>query len=242
VKTYRPLPDLDLARIGPLPRDQKRFQLQKMKLIPPPHSLQPVRKNCPDILSITTGLFDDSAVRTPWDKIKENIIRVSNNDKPHEANINVRVGEALYKFAEEHKIRGRYRDEFFPLSIGVSEKVTYWFKAVFAVDDIETVLFMDPRRDRLDYDGSRFVFSVIHERLSAYPDFRKTRLGILEANSFGKSSRRWVRFVTNEGVKLFTFDELDAMVRETYDLWREILEERDDELRRRSGGATGTLI
>ena len=48
---------------------------------------------------------------------------------------------------------------------------------------------------------------------------------------------------TDEGVELFGFDQLDQMVRETYDIWREVSEAREDEVRRKAaGGGHGPLF
>jgi len=44
----------------------------------------------------------------------------------------------------------------------------------------------------------------------------------------------------DDGETLFTFDELDVMVRETYQLWREVCEERTAETRRRGTGTGGS--
>ena len=48
---------------------------------------------------------------------------------------------------------------------------------------------------------------------------------------------------TDEAVVLFTFDELDEMVRETYALWHEVCAERTERMRNSasSGGAGGML-
>ena len=47
---------------------------------------------------------------------------------------------------------------------------------------------------------------------------------------------------TDEGVELFSLDEMEAMVATTYELWREVCEEREMEMRREAGGMRGSLI
>ncbi len=56
-------------------------------------------------------------------------------------------------------------------------------------------------------------------------------------------SQRPVKLSTDEDVELFDFDQLDQMVRETYDIWREINEARESEVRRKAaGGGHGPLF
>ena len=83
---------------------------------------------------------------------------------------------------------------------------------------------------------------MMHERIrAADPDFSEVTLGIVQFSLSEKGPRLPILF-TDEGVKLFTFDELDQMVRETYELWREVCEERAIEIRRRAGGNGGGFI
>jgi hypothetical protein len=234
----RPLPDTDVARLSPMSREEKRLALQRMKISRPPHTYHPLRNNASDIMNIGTGLLDAGS-RTPWSIIKENII--AEGTSASESNLNFRAGEALYAFAEEHKLRGR-RYDISPLPIGVSEKISYWFNAAIAVDGIATLLFMDPRQtEKLSADGRRFVFSAMHQRCLAYPDLVGIRFGVIQLAKRGGSSRA-VEFFTNEGIDLIDFATMDAMVRELYDMWRDILEEREEDARRRGGSTTGTLI
>jgi hypothetical protein len=41
---------------------------------------------------------------------------------------------------------------------------------------------------------------------------------------------------------LFTFDELDQMVRDTYEMWQDVCEQRAAETRRKAGGKSGGLV
>jgi hypothetical protein len=94
---------------------------------------------------------------------------------------------------------------------------------------------------RLTVDGRRFVFSVMHERIrAADPDFANVTLAIVQFSLSTKGPREPAIF-TDQGVELFTFDELDQMVRETYQLWMEVYEERAADVRRRGAGGGGLL-
>ena len=60
---------------------------------------------------------------------------------------------------------------------------------------------------------------------------------------FGDPSddRRAVRLHTDEGIELYSREELEQMVASTYAMWREVLEERERKARGRATG-TGPLI
>lgn len=75
MKTRR-LPDLDVARIAPLPRDQKRRQLEDMRLGRPPYSYDPMRRSILDIMNIEAGPLA-SVPRAPWSIIEAAIRRRS---------------------------------------------------------------------------------------------------------------------------------------------------------------------
>lgn len=76
----------------------------------------------------------------------------------------------------------------------------------------------------------------------ANPDFAEARLGILQFGDVVEDQRQ-VKFWTDTGIALYGFDELDQMVRETYDIWREVNEARESEVRRKAaGGGHGPLF
>lgn len=237
----RHLPDLDLARIAPLPSDQKRAALRQMKLGHPPYSYQPMRGSMLDILNVEAGPLG-VVPRAPWQSVADQISKGSRSAEEAEANL--AVAFALYGYASAESIAGR-RHEFFPLAIGVSEKVSFWLPAVIALNGGALVPFIDPRRTKkLPSEGRRFVFSVMHQRIrAADPDFAEVELGILQFGVSGENQRlRVPRLFTARDTVLFDFDAIDAMVRETYQIWREVLEERESETRRRGTGTTGPLI
>jgi hypothetical protein len=232
VKT-RLLPEIDLARIAPLPIEQKRRALEQLRLGHPPYSYAPVRQSLSDLLNVQAGLVG-TLPRTPWHKIAETIRRRAHTDAEQVANL--RVAEGLYAYADEQAVTGR-RHEIFPLSLGVGTKVVFWHPVVLTIEKRPLVPFFDPRRAKsLTVEGRRFVFSVMNERIrAADPDFAEVALGIVQFALSDKGPRAPSIF-TDESVKLFTFDELDQMVRETYELWREVCDERTADIRRRAGG------
>ncbi len=236
----RRLPEIDLARIAPLPADQKRRALEHFKLGHPTITYKPVRTRFADIFNVQPYMF--AAVdATAWPVLERLIRAKATSDDERDANLLVAKG--LHTFAQENALRSRSQP-FFPLSLSVGEKVEYWLPMVTALEGAPLVIFIDPRRGKsLTGEARRFVFSMMHEHIrAANPDFATARLGIVQ---FGEAveDQRPVKLSTDEGVELFGFDQLDQMVRETYDIWREVSEAREDEVRRKAaGGGHGPLF
>ncbi|PDT73352.1 hypothetical protein [Bradyrhizobium sp. C9] len=232
----RPLPETDLARIAPLSRDEKRRALQQMQFGRPPYSYAPVRATISDVLNIQSDLIGPMPA-TPWEKIEGTIRRKSKSDAEEQANLQVAAG--LFDFVQAREIVGR-RLDIFPLQLGIGTKVVFWQPVVLTFNERALIPFLDPRRAKgLTANGRRFVFSVMHERIrAADPDFADVTLAIVQFARSKNGPRTPVIF-TDEKIELFKFDELDQMVRETYELWTEILEGRTAETRRRSAGGGG---
>jgi hypothetical protein len=231
------LPEIDLACIAPLPPQQRRNALEALNLGFPPYSYAPVRASLSDILNIRAGMIG-ALPRPPWEKIKGTISKKCRKDTEQDANL--RVGEGLFDYVDEESVTGRYQ-EIYPLALGVGTKVTYWHQVVLAIDRRPIIPFFDPRRTKaLTIAGRRFVFSVMHERIrAADPDYSEVALSVVQFAVTAKGKRQPILHL-DDGVTLFTFDELDSMVRETYDLWREVCEERSAEARRTgTGGRSG---
>lgn len=235
----RPLPDLDLARIAPLDLTKKRAALRQQKDGFPPLSLNPMRLSTPDMLNVSPGPLA-ALQQTPWATIEEAIAKACSTSK--ETSANLAAGSALYRYAQDKRIFGRYH-EFFPLAIGVSRKVVYWSNAVLAIGDKPHAVFIDPRRTRrLTAIGRRFVFSVMNERIRvADPDFAGISLAIIQFDNPEQGPRTAYPWF-DQDVALYSFEELDAMVRETYEVWAEVLAEREIEARRTVYGRRGTLL
>lgn len=239
VKTRRLLPELDLARIAPMPSDQKRRELERMKFGRPPYTYNPMRKGILDILNVEAGPLVDLP-RTPWEAVAADIRRRGRTED--EINANLRAAEGLYVFASTYGLVGQ-RQDFFPLNMGISEKVTYWSPVVVEIDGRPAVPFFDPRRTKkLTARARQFVFSVMHERIRVLdPDFFDVRLAIIQFANSAEGMRAVVPHFDDD-VDLLSFEVLDEMVRETYQIWHEVLEQRESEARRDGTGKRGALI
>ena len=237
--TTRLLPDIDLARIAPQRDDMKRKSLEQMKVGFSPFSYKPVRACFSDIFNIQPDLDFGAAEQTPWAMIENELRKRCRSEE--EFTFNRRIALGLHDFVASGRVYGR-RQEFFPLSMGMGHKITLWLPMILAIDEQPNALFIEPRRTRgLTAEGRRFAFSMMHERIrAADEDFADVRLTIIQ---FGDPSndRRAVRLYTDEGVDLYPRDQLEAMVASTYNMWWEVLEEREREARGRATG-TGSLI
>lgn len=236
----RRLPEIDLARVATLPTDQKRRALEQFKLGHPTITYKPVRARFGDIFNVQPDMFA-SADPTAW-PVLEGLIRTKATSDD-ECSANLLVAKGLHDFARSNALRSRSQ-AFFPLSLSVGEKVEYWLPMVTALEGAPLVIFIDPRRGKgLTAEARRFVFSMMHEHIRvANPDFSAARLGIVQFGDAAEDQRP-VKLSTDEGVGLFGFDQLDQMVRESYDIWRQVSEAREDEVRRKAaGGGHGPLF
>lgn len=237
--TIRPLPDIDLARIAPQRDDMKRKSLEQMKGGFSPFSYKPVRSCFDDLFNIQPELDFGRAEPTPWSVIEAELKMRCKSDDEFEFNRRVALG--LHDLATSGRVFGR-KHEFFPLAMGMGRKVTFWLPMILAIDEQASAIFIEPRRSRgLTAEGRRFAFSMMHERIrAADEDFAEVRLTIAQ---FGDptNGRRAARLHTDEGIELYSREELELMVASTYEMWWEVLEEREREARGRATG-TGPLI
>ncbi|MGR3456047.1 type VI toxin-antitoxin system SocB family DNA replication inhibitor toxin [Pseudooceanicola sp.] len=234
-----PLPDIDLARIAPQPTDMKRKSLLAMRMGHPPFSYRPVRLCFTDIFDVQSDLLGPTG-KTPWEVIASKVARLSRSEK--ELTANLRVARGLHDFASREGIEGR-AFEIYPFPMGAAGKVTYWQPLVLAIDGRPLVPFVEPRSVKgLGPDGRRFAFSIMHERIRVdNPDLAEVRLGIIRFGSPAEDRRAAVLH-TADDVSLYPLDELQMMVASTYDIWREVCEEREFEARRKATGTDGGLF
>lgn len=223
------LPEIDLATFAPLPADQKRKALQGFKQGRPPYSYKPVRQSLPDLLNLETGLFGPAAP-VSFERVAETIR--ANSRFPDEAVANIRVAAGL------HAQGWHGRSQSFPaMGTTIGHRLTYWTHVVLAIDGRPVIPFFNPRRSTLSPDARRFVFSMMHEQIrAADPDYAEAALCICHFTA-PKTGDRVLRPTYDTGIALYTFDELQAMVAETYAIWAEVWTGRVEEIRRRSGSA-----
>lgn len=235
----RPLPEIDLARIAPLPKDQQRRHLEQLQHGRPPFSYGPLRANFPDIFNVQPEMFGPVAP-SEWAVIEAQLGRACRSDD--ELRSNLAVARGLHRFTTDAHMLGRTQD-FFPLAMGSGRRVSYWLSMILSLEGRPVVPFIDPRRSRgLTREGRRFVFSMMHERIRAVdPDYDAVHFAIFQFGDFTDDRRNPILHM-DDGVELFPLAALESMVATTYELWQEVCDEREVEARRKATGTRGSLI
>lgn len=228
----RQLPITDLARVATMDRELRPAALEQVKDGGGSGSYRPTREKLPDIVNRQPGVFESS--RPPWETIKTDLARLSRSDD--EEKMNLRAGRAIYDYCVAENINARELIGF-PLSFSVGLKLTCWSPALFVYPDRVSVPFFDMRRKYgLTRDAVRFMFSAMHIALRENnPDYGVVELEVLRLSDSGS---RAIRPIAEAGMQLFSYDDLEAMVSETHELWMGIQSKRRDE-RRRSGDKWG---
>ena len=229
----------DLARIAPMQRDRQRICLERLRNGYPPFSYRPLHALLHEIFNVQPTLFGP-VEPTDWNTIEDSLRKRCKLGNETSANLGVARG--LYHWIVDNGILGRSQ-KFYPLSMGAGGSVTYWLHVILSIEGKATVPFIDPRRARgLGKEGRRFVFSMMHERIRVdNPDYSKVRFAILKFPEASGDMRPPVLY-TDDGVELFSRDQLESMVAETYELWREVYGERVSGARRAAAGRAGSLL
>jgi hypothetical protein len=220
------LHELDLARIAPLDRARKRYELEQHTARRPPFTYNPFRSVLSDILNEQSEMFA-LAVRSDWTQIDKKITRLSKG--PDELAANLEIGLSLFEYAAKEGMSSR-RYDFYPVSFGSGIRVEYWRPTIISLGGAPLVPFFDPRRSRgLTEISRRFVFSMMHEQIRASdPDLATVRLGIYRFEPGDRAREpadraRSVRLFTDDSVPLYSMQELEFMISETYEVWQQVL-------------------
>lgn len=233
----RLLPDTDLARIAPLPTDEKLKALEKHKSGPVLLTYNPFRKSISDILNLSVG-FLTSMESVSIEMIEKTIGASARHDD--ECNANLEVARGLRAFVEDESIIGR-QHAFSKLAIGNGHKLTLCQSAILSYRQRPLIILVDPRRNNgLNREARRFAFSLMNEHIRmADPDFSDVRFGIVRfaresVEQDGKSMRPATLY-PDDHVSYYSYSELEAMIEETYAIWNEVLLGRIDSARRFGG-------
>ena len=226
----RPLPETDLANIAALPVSRRRERLEGVKLTWAPYSYDPVRKCLPDIFNEQPALLG-SLPASEWAPTEKKIRAIA--EPGAEAEANVGVGKPLHGYIVAAKMFGR------PLTIGSmvlglgGVTLKYWAPTYLVDGDTTIIPFLDFRRHGLSPAGRLIACSLMRQQISLRaPDLLESRLAVFQFTDAEKR-RVVVRFV--DAVELLEFDELQQRLEETYKLWFDVLEGREEEAHRATG-------
>lgn len=208
----RHLPPTDLARIAPLSTDEKVFQLRRFEFGAVPFTYNPVRLAIPDILD-ASGTLLESLGPTPLVEIERRIKRARMSDQGIEQNL--KVARALHEYALLKTLKSRQRD-FYSMTLGFIDQIRLWSDLVLVKDDKPLVVFFDTRRgNRLTAIGRKFAYSLQHQHVRLTdPDMVAAGLGVFQFPANG--AERSTRLFVHDGSDLFSYEQLEAMIGETY--------------------------
>ena len=238
MKTGR-LSEIDLSRLAAL-QDQGMLEqsLRAYNAGGGAWSYEPVRASTPDIVGAVTPLLGALPPLT-WSKIERQIEAASKRGEV-QAKANTQVGKVLFDAVR----RERWAAVKFPmgrLPIGIGETVRYWSDIVLEDEAGLLIPFFDHRRAHGVANSSirQIVFSMQHLWVrERHPDLADARLAVIQFPSAGKT--RSIRVECHSDTDLLTYDALNARVRNVYETWARISQEKARE--RRKTGTGGGLF
>jgi hypothetical protein len=179
------------------------------------------------------------SVRDPWDVVEKHVIAACRSSE--EVDMNKLVAKQLYDYCVAHEVEATEIDGF-PISFSVGPKLLCWSPALFIYPDRITVPFMDFRRSRnLTSEARRCIFSLQHHALRVNnPDYAD--VVTMEIFQFADDPDRTIRPKAEDGCWLYSYDQLEAMITQTQQLWFDVLAGREEEARRTGTGRRGDLL
>lgn len=222
MKTDR-LPELDLARISVLPVSLQYQELWDMTRGFTPDNYNPFRDRELDIFNAQAGPLALLPPMPPAQILREIALKCRSKKQ---RGMNLRVARGACHFVAENHLEGE-RHEFMPLGLGAAGKVIYWLPMVVVIDGRPTVPFINPRiQASLDPQSRRFVFSVMKERIRKLGgDYADVRLAILEFEKPIMGVRKVVPYY-DDGLDLYSFDDLAKMVKRVYETYGQVIIDR----------------
>ncbi|USQ96515.1 hypothetical protein [Caulobacter sp. RL271] len=232
------LPETDLARIAPLPTEDKWRLLRNMRAGFSPISYRPARRHLADALRLQKPLPFD--IDSPSAAQLLAAVRADSRSDV-EADANIEVIELIMDFRINEKITATAED-FAPLKLAPGYSATYWTNAILRWGDRLLVVNTDFRRGA-GYSplGRRFSISVAHQRIRMMGgDYAELELGLLTFPG-RKHQPRSIQLSVPQ-VELFSYEELVEMTGETLAIWDQVCEEKAASSRRRAANDDGPLF
>lgn len=216
------LPETDLARIAPLPTEDKWRLIRNMRGGFSPISYRPARRHFLDALNMQHSL--PMEIDGPSRERLLELVRADSRSEA-EADTNAEVVGLAFDFMRQEGITAS-SEEFAPLKLAPGYSAAYWNNAILRWGERLVVINTDFRRGAgYSPEGRRFAISVAHQRIRMMgADFADIELGILSFPAH-KNRPRSVRLWVPE-VELFTFDQLSEMTAETLDIWDAVCTEK----------------
>jgi len=232
------LPETDLARIAPLPTEDKWRLLRNMRAGFSPISYRPARRFLPDALNLQQSLPID--ITSPSTAQLLAAVR-SEARSDAEADANAEVIELIMDFRVSESITS-IAEEFAPLKLAPGYSASYWTNAILRWGERLLVINTDFRRGA-GYSplGRRFSISVAHQRIRMMGgDYADLELGLLTFPG-RKNQPRSIKLAVPD-VELYSYDELVKMTGETLSIWDTVCQEKAESNRKRAANDDGPLF
>ncbi|MCL6283432.1 hypothetical protein M3P21_07780 [Ruegeria sp. 2012CJ41-6] len=221
----RQLPVTDLANSATLPVEARWSMLERKQDFVPPHSLEPTRRNIAMLLGVTDPLFPDHP-RPSKDEIIatfEQTLPKGGKRAQRDREQNLLRARALLDFGETSVARAAIEHH---KSFAVAEN-TYIRTAdplVLEVDGRPCIPSTDFRKSgALTRRGLDFVFSLNFHMIvdydPAFSDFDLVHLNYWQ----DKEGAVGITPEFHAGEPVFSYDDLNTMIRETLDIWDAIV-------------------
>lgn len=235
------LPETELANwafLSPLnKRDAIERHIRPKKIV---GTYEPFREVLADAVNKQLPLFAElDQPSTPWVEV-ERRIRAHPRCRADADTLamNLQIAKATHDYAQREKVTALPVDVT-SLAFGVGHLYQFGLSLLMRYPNRVAAVFLDMRRSAgLSVDGRDWVFSAQHERYRvAYPDLAGIDREIWRYRS---DADRTIVPLTSDSIK-FSYDELAADVRETYEIYSQVLA-GDRDSKRRSSGGSGPLF
>jgi hypothetical protein len=236
MKTRR-LSEIDLARFASLPAgEQLEHALRLYNSGGGAWSYNPVRESTADILAAKTPLLG-MPEPVSWPKIVRQIERACTKGED-QRKANAEVGKILFDGSRRlgwstAKVHMGW------LPIGIGESVRYWSDVVIDDGDGQFIPFFDHRRALGVANASmrQIVFSMQHLWVrERNPDLMDARLALVQFPNGCEG--RGIHLDFHSDAELLPYEDLDSRVRNVYETWARVSDERVRDTRR--SGTSGT--
>jgi hypothetical protein len=202
-------------------------------------SYEPVRSSTSDIVGAATPLYGALGV-VDWVQLEHQITLACKHGE-RQISANTEVGKLLF---DETAKRGLNAVKFQMgrMPIGSGETVRFWSDVVLADEDGPFIPFFDHRRAHgINAASRKVVYSLQHLWLrERHPDLSEVRLAVIRFPS--AIDGRSVKIDFHENDDLMSYEELDARVRQVYQIWESVVRERAEPKRKSAVGGQGSLF
>lgn len=218
----RRLTETDIANLAFKPAEMKRRQLNSLerpkKIV---GSYEPFRAHNGDAVNQQFPLLVEAQPETPLAMLEAVVSRACKGDTDLLA-MNLPIACATHEYANLFGIQAR-REDVRRLTLPFGHLYEFGMPLLMAYpDDRIVAVFPDLRRTQpLGPVGRRVVFSMMHQRWREnYPDFTSLELEIWR---YENNAKRTIRALNCAEQDLIPYDALIADVRQTYDIWHEVI-------------------